>query len=170
MTTVRQRLSNVLAWVGFACFLLCVVPIAVITAGYIWETVIQEQPSAVANVSCNYLLDYSEQDSDKAKFIAKMEKDGLDLERCGTEGVDRLGIAMYGGEPYYFYLKSYQSTDDYIKQRLAWQDVGYSYRNWKKLFKKFAEGLFFIAAAWLLSLVLNYIFFGSARFLPWKKG
>ena len=170
MTTVRQRLGNVLAWVGFACFLFGVVPMVVIAAGYIWETKIQEQPSAVTNVSCNYLLDASEQDSDAAKSIATIEKHGLDLERCGTEGVDRVGIAIYDGEDYYFYLKSYQSTDDYIKQRLAWQDVGYSYRNWKKLFKKFADGLFFTAAAWLLSLILNYIFFGSARFLPWKKG
>ena len=170
MTTVRQRLSNVLAWVGFACFLFGVVPIAVVTAGHFWETKIQEQPSAVTNVSCNYLLDASEQDSDEAKNIANIEKHGLDLERCGTEGVDRVGIAIYDGEDYYFYLESYQSTHDYIKQRLAWQDVGYSYKYWKNGFRAIEKFFIFIATAWLLSLVLNYIFFGSARFLPWKKG
>jgi hypothetical protein len=81
MSTIRQRLGNVIAWVGFAAFTCGALPLAVVTGGQVWETAIQEQPK-ITVAECNWVTPslvvedlFPDEDSESPSQMTVSEKE-----------------------------------------------------------------------------------------------
>jgi hypothetical protein len=215
MSTIRQRLGNVTAWIGFAALIFGALPLAVLTGGSIWEAEIQEQPRIIVG-KCDWVTPlvvedlFPDENSDPpSKSSAEMtvsedgheihelvgrfveigfepEKCGLDyepnpldpFERAGQRVItpdDAFAFVMWNDQPYFFYGKyevletKYFNPHHNVKRWLADREVGYSYRTWRRPYNDVFEETAALSSLWVLCLVLNYIFYGSTRILPWKR-
>ena len=80
---------------------------------------------------------------------------------------------MWNDQPYFFYDKYEVLETKYFNPHhnvigwLANREVGYSYRRFY-IHSDWYEMLVILTGLWVVILVINYIFYGSARVLPWK--
>jgi len=167
MSTIRQRLGNVIAWVGFAALIFGVLPLTTLFLASVWEEMIQEQPKI-------FILPCEKIDETLTNFSDLVDA-GFDADRCPAsrevgylryKGV--VGGATYRGQANFFYGYDDKISEHSVKEKLAAKGVGYSYRTWSRLYSYFFEPTAALSSLWVLCLILNYIFYGSARVLPWK--
>jgi hypothetical protein len=149
---VKHRLSNVLAWMGFVA-LVGVLPFILMIPGVIWEKY-QETP-VIENNDCYSWRDMANNDN----WLISEDAEGFNFDQCEANG----GWAVkwsYKGEKGWAYTNRYYRPKDYLP--------GYN-RPWSDAARDF-DGLFSVALpTWIVILVINYIFWGSMRILPWKK-
>ena len=145
MTTMKERISNVIAWVGFSGFVVTALVLTVL----IWD-LSRAKPELIETVRCEdadgkkyenlFLENYHPSDCSSGLLLSKWQYKG----------------AVYGYVGFNSRLLFAESKID-----------GYDMHG-------IGEGLTERAVPWtlplwLISLVLNYILFGSVRLLPWKK-
>ena len=188
MSTIRQRLGNVIAWVGLAALICGVLPLTVLTAGSIWEAEIQTQPSITVG-ECS--LFSSDADQERKETLSNLVRMGFEPERCNLDYESNLpgphkraferalisgqafALVMWDDQPYFFYdskevLESkYSNPHHNIKRWLSDRKIGYSYRRFH-IHSDWYAVLVIMTGLWIFILVINYIFYGSARVLPWK--
>jgi len=157
MTTMKERISNVIAWVGFVGMLLVATTVAV---GIWYES--REKPELVLLEKCK-TFDTAEYWNENALFaaVAKKYSSETQLERCKEK---YNSIAMWYFKEDVVVLTGPRFDIDslwYVAKKID----GFTYVSKSDLRQFFWFGL----PLWLISAVLNYILFGSARLLPWKK-
>lgn len=158
MTAMKERISNVIAWVGFVSLLVVVCSASV----HFWYQSI-EKPKRVLLETCEE-FDTPEYWNENTLFAAVVKKYSSDkqLELCKLKSN---WVSMWYYKSDVVVLTGRQSSI-----RWLW-DVdhkidGFTYIDTEEIFE------FFIPIAlplWLISIVLNYILVGSARLLPWRK-
>ena len=152
MDGVKHRLGNVLAWMGFVA-LLGVLPFILMIPGLIWEGN-QEEPVTERN-DCYSWRDMVNNDN----WLISEDAEGFNFDQCEANG----GWAVrwsYKGDKGWAYTDRYYRPQDSVP--------GYN-RPWTDAARDF-DGLFSVALpTWIVILLINYIFWGSMRILPWKK-
>ena len=153
MDGVKQRLGNVLAWIGFVA-LLGVLPFILMIPGLIWEGN-QEEPR-IRRESC---LDWRDIKEPPVYDPLGLYPPGFNYKECRASGL--WGVWWeYKDKSGWAYTDRYYRPQDYVP--------GYN-RPWSDAARDF-DGLFSVALpTWIVILVINYIFWGSMRILPWKK-
>lgn len=158
MTTMKERISNVIAWVGFVSLLMVVCSASV----HFWYES-QEKPELLFSTSCEefdtleWILE-----NPKASAVAKEHISEARLRRCISNSK---AIAMWS------YEGDFVVVTGFMFQVSSLMDVdhlfdGFTYVDTGDL----VDGLVPIAIPiGLTSIILNYIFFGSARLLPWRE-
>jgi hypothetical protein len=145
MTTMKERISNVIAWVGFNGFVVMALAFSV----SVWD-LNRDKPELIEEVRCEdadgkkyenlFLENYQPSDCSSGQLLSKWRYKG----------------AVYGYVGYSSRLLFAESNID-----------GYSMHN---IGENVAESIVpWALPLWLISIVLNYILFGSARLLPWRK-
>lgn len=152
MTAMKERISNVIAWLGFGCLLMLPVGIG----GLAYDEY-KEKPVLIGEVQSCREIQRSTNANLKAAYSYL-----VDLEKC----------AMY---KYYAAKWSYKGFTFGQTGPSSWEVgrlgygigiPGYTHNVGTDL----AESVIpWALPLWLISIVLSYILFGSARVLPWKK-
>jgi hypothetical protein len=152
MTTMRERISNVIAWLGFGCLL--ILPVGV--GGLAYDQ-FREKPLLIGEVQSCREIQRSTNASLKAAYTHL-----VDLEECSLYN-DYAARWSYKGV-------TFGLTDDraWLINTLRYGiDIpGYTHNvgtDVADLIVPWALPL------WLISVIANYILFGSARVLPWRK-
>ena len=145
MTTMKERISNVIAWVGFSSFVVMALAFSV----FVWD-LSRDKPELIAEVRC--------EDADVKKY------GNLFLENYHPSDCSwgkRLSKWQYKGDIYGYV--GYDSSLFFAESNID----GYSMHG---IGEPITEGIIpWALPLWLISLVSNYILFGSARLLPWRK-
>jgi hypothetical protein len=152
MTTMKERISNVIAWLGFGCLL--ILPLGF--GGLAYDQ-FSEKPLLIGEVQSCREIQRSTNANLKAAYSHL-----VDLEEC----------SLYKN---YAARWSYKGVTFGLTADVSWRinrlgygiDIpGYTHNVGTDL-----SGLIIPWALplWLISVVLNYILFGSARLLPWKR-
>lgn len=145
MTTMKERISNVIAWVGFGCLLVMALTVSVL----LWD-LSREKPELIGEVRCEeadkkkyenlFLENYKPSDCSRNKLLTKWQYKG----------------DVYGYVGYDSRLLFAQSNIDGYSEHGIGEGITENIIPWA-------------LPLWLISLVSNYILFGSARLLPWRK-
>ena len=131
MSTIKQRLGNVITWIGFAALICGVLPLATLFLANAWEEMIQEQPKI-------FILPCEKIDETMLDF-SDLVDDGFEADRCPTsrevgylryKGV--VGIATFRRQANFFYGYNDTISEHSVKEKLAAKGVGYSYRTWSR--------------------------------------
>ena len=158
MTTMKERISNVIAWVGFVSLLLVVCSASV----HFWYQSI-EKPELVLLETCQKFdtVEYWNENPLRSEVAKKFSSESQ-LKRCKSD-FKSIALWYYKGDAVVLTGSAYQISTLYgVDHRFD----GFTYINTAKV----VENVHLPALPlWLISTVLNYIFFGSARLLPWKK-
>lgn len=148
MTTMKERISNVIAWVGFICLLISILSAVAV----LWD-INREKPKLIGQVSCEaaeaknhsnslFIENYSPSDCTYGATLYQWEYQDT------VYGIVTLGD--HGGYLFYADLNidgyTHGIVEDIVESIVPWA-----------------------LPLLLISLVLNYILFGSARLLPWRK-
>lgn len=146
MTTMKERISNVIAWAGFSGLAVMALTLIVL----VWD-LSRDKPELIAEVRCEnadvgyenlFVENYTRSDCVGGATLYKWEYKGTVY-----------GYVSAGDSGSYLFFAG-SNIDGYT------HDVG----------RKVAEtGFPWGLPLWLISAALNYIFFGSARLLPWKR-
>lgn len=148
MTTMKERLSNVIAWVGFASLLFLLLAAVLV----LWDAS-REKPKLIGQVSC--------EDAEVKKYANYLVIENYTPSDC------EYGATLYRWE-YKDTVYGYVSLGDRGSYLFVADTNIDGYRH--SIGEKVAESIVpWALPLWLLSLVSNYILFGSARVLPWKK-
>lgn len=153
MTTMKERIGNVIAWLGFSCLLI----LSVGVGGLAYDQ-FREKPVLIGKVlsckeiqrstmnhrqriafrrlvdleSCSYYDEYAARWSYKGFTFAFTDRRASPIGKLG-DSIDIPGYAHNVGT-------------DFAKSIIPWA-----------------------SPLWLISLISNYILFGSARLLPWRN-
>ena len=149
MSSIKTRFGNVVAWAAFGLFIYAVLSPVTILMGIRWETEIQTQPT-YEPATCE---DYRATESGA---------------RYGCEGFAYFAKGTYGNTTVVGTSKySYDEAEYYTRVLLA-DKTSYS-RFFNRIKNYWDDDVFLpLAGLWVLILTLNYILYGSIRFLPWK--
>ena len=152
MTTMKERISNVIAWVGFGCLL--ILPVGV--GGLAYDQ-FREKPRLTGEVQSCREIQRSTSANLKVTYSHL-----VDLEEC----------SLYN---YYAARWSYKGVTFGLTGYRPWLinslgygiDIpGYTHNVGTDVAQSTVP---WALPLWLISIVLNYILFGSARLLPWRK-
>jgi hypothetical protein len=158
MTTVKERISNVIAWVGFASLLMVVCT----SSFHFWYQSL-EKPELVLLESCEEFDTVEYWNSNPLlSAVAKKFSSESQLERCKSDSkyismwYYKDDVVVLTGSGYM--INSLRSVDEHFD---GFIDID--------TYEAFDLFIPTTLPLWLISVVLNYILFGSARLLPWKK-
>ena len=151
---VKHRLSNVLAWMGFVA-LLGALPFILMIPGLIWEGN-QEEPSTRYE-TCTKWRGMPDQPP-LSGYYRDTKPPGFNYEECIGK---TFGVWWdYKGETGWAYTHSPRRPQSYVPgYRREWLDAG----------EVFFDLAVISLPTWIVILVINYIFFGAFRALPWKR-
>lgn len=158
MTSMKERISNVIAWIGFVSILALG---SAYSVNFWYESL--EKPKLLFSTSCE-VFDTAEWvlENPEASAVAKEHISEARLRRCKSNSK---AIAMWS------YEGDFVVVTGFMFQVGSLMDVdhlfdGFTYVDTDNL----VYGLGPIAIPiGLTSIILNYILFGSARLLPWRK-
>ena len=148
MAVMKERISNVIAWVGFASLLSVLLAVVLV----LWDAS-REKPKLIGQVACK--------DAEVKKYANYLFIENFTPSDC-----------MYGATLYRWEYKDavygYVSVSD-SGSYLYYADAnidGYTH----SIGEQFADSIVpWALPLWLISFISNYILFGSPRVLPWRK-
>ena len=148
MAAMKERISNVIAWAGFAC-LVSVLLAAVLV---LWDES-REKPKLIGQVAC--------EDAEVKKYANYLFIENFTPSDC-----------MYGATLFRWEYKD--SVYGYVSLGDRGSYLFYADANIDGYRHSIGEELAEIIVPWalplwLISVIANYILFGSARVLPWKR-
>ena len=175
---IASRLGNVFAWFGFALLVVGATTFPILGVGAIWETQIQEKPVWGSVESC---ADASEKKQKIADWDETLESDPrLELSSDIYELLDsqRLKYSSFNSDRcnrVFDHARSYQFKD---KSRWFYgmefsltgyrfeRSGGLGYTTW---FSDTFPSSLLALSSWVVIILLNYLLWGAARILPWKR-
>jgi hypothetical protein len=180
---IAGRLGNVFAWLGFALLAVSATTFPILGGGAIWETQIQEKPVWGPVESC---ADAGDNKQKLAKIFKQLEqKSESDPSQDSSnkdayEKLDRLRISYssFSGDNcdktwdharhYQFKEKSgwYYGTEYSLRSSRDRSNSELGYVSW---FSETFPIPLLAFASWLVIILLNYLLWGAARILPWKR-
>ncbi len=151
MTNMKERISNVIAWVGFGSVIALVLSFLI----FFFDSV-RDQPELYAKaISCSELK--RTDDGLLAGLYAE-----VDLNECGN--YQSAAVWKYRGEHYGIITASPSYSES--PYAIASELPGYTHGTGERILESVVP---WALPLWLISAILNYILFGSARLLPWQK-
>lgn len=153
MTTMKERISNVIAWVGFSCFVALALSLIIVVVDSA-----REKPAQMGEeLLCADIKRWNN------PIITGIYDDIVDLDKCASYG-EYVAQWKYRGESYGV-TGLFASSVNSISA-VAWQIPNYTHGVGEDIADSVVP---WALPLWLISIVLNYILFGSARLFPWKK-
>ncbi|MDA7595881.1 hypothetical protein N8723_03855 [Luminiphilus sp.] len=173
---IASRLGNVFAWFGFALLVVGATTFPILGVGAIWETQIQEKPVWGSVESC---ADVSDDKQKIADIDETLESDpSKKLTSDQFEWLDRMRL-KYSSFDSDLCEEWTHARHSQFKDKSGWRyggEVGLSgnygldrdlgYVSW--FARAFPISLLTLAS-WLVIILLNYLLWGAARILPWKR-
>ena len=147
MTTMKERIGNVIAWLGFSCLLVLVLAAVVV----LWDAN-REKPKLIGRVACE------DQEIKKYANLFTKNYQGYRCKRGATLYKWEYMEAAYG-------VVSWSNLGGYLDTASSNID-GYTHDVGREVAETTVP---WASPLWLISLISNYILFGSARLLPWRK-
>jgi len=150
---MKERISNVIAWVGLSCLILSLPATAFMTID-----ALQTHPKKVLYTSCAVLE------------AGGSPYDAMQLEQLGVNWRPASTCERSGG---WVHVWSYKGEIRWNYYYTVWMDrkeFAEYYDDYTSVrFEKYFSLIKWLLPLWLISIVINYILFGSARLFPWKK-
>ena len=153
MTTMKERISNVIAWAGFIGLMLSVPLYSLVVID-----VTKDHPEKILYAGCISL-----EVSPDPYQLAKLEELGVNWRprsKCEKNG-GWIHVWSYKDEIRWNYY------DDVSMSRFDFADLYSDYHPIRS--NDFLDLAQWGLPLWLISVIANYILFGSARLLPWRK-
>ncbi len=164
---MKERLTTLLAWLGFLCLLFGVLPLGAMAMGYQLEAM-QDKPT-LQTLSCEQIEAPDSEYQQLYRSFEAAEKDGASASSGSMEKFNPqicrvagsgTAIQWQRGSDHGFIYANLSEEQAY--ERLGYRTVFHALSRDRWVFTAWIAGL------WLLVALLLYLWTGSPRLLPWK--